>query len=150
VDRRLKWNAAVYAGLVAGVLATLIELALWAVFTEALPLIFFRDARFAAAIVMGRKVLDAGFDWRVMSVATLVHFTLSVSYGLILSWLIRYLPMRSSLIVGATFGVVLYVLNMYGFTIVFPWFEAARDWITLGAHLAFGVIAAGAYRALSK
>jgi flagellar P-ring protein precursor FlgI len=39
-----------------GVLSTVVEIALWAMFTDALPEIFLRDARFAAAIVMGRDV----------------------------------------------------------------------------------------------
>ena len=150
MDQRLKWDAAVYAGLVAGVLATLVELALWALFTHALPQVFFRDARFAAAILMGRAALDAGFGWRLILVATMVHFALSVTYGVILSWLIQRLRARSSLIMGAGFGLLLYGLNMYGFTIVFPWFEGARDWITLTAHLSFGIVAAGAYRVLAK
>jgi len=37
------------------------------------------------------------------------------------------------------------VVNMHGFTLVFPWFAQARDWITLAAHVAFGVVAAGAW-----
>ena len=39
---------------------------------------------------------------------------------------------------------------MYGFTVVFPWFQAARDPITLATHAAFGTAAAGAYKMLSQ
>jgi len=84
-----------------------------------------------------------------MLVATLVHFALSVAYGLILSRLIARLRTPSSLLVGAVFGVCLYVVNMHGFTIFFPWFDAARDWITVVAHVIFGATAAAAYKALS-
>jgi hypothetical protein len=35
-------------------------------------------------------------------------------------------------------GGGLYALNMYGFTALFPWFIATRDWITLCAHIVFG------------
>jgi uncharacterized membrane protein YagU involved in acid resistance len=38
---------------------------------------------------------------------------------------------------------------MYGFTMIFPWFDEARDWITLVAHVVFGVVAASTYRVLS-
>jgi len=34
---------------------------------------------------------------------------------------------------------------MYGFTLVYPWFEQARDWITVVAHVVFGVVAAAAW-----
>lgn len=147
----MKWSAAAYAGIAAGIGATIVEIVLWLAFTDALPEIFFRDARFAAAIVMGRGVLPpaAGSDWRVLLAATLVHFALSVVYGLILSRLIWRLRMSASLLAGTAFGLFVFALNMYGLTAVFPWFEATRDWITFAAHLAFGIVAAGVYRALS-
>ena len=55
-----------------------------------------------------------------------------------------------SLLAGGAFGLCLYGINMYGFTIVFPWFEAARDWITLVTHVVFGVAVAGAYKMLEQ
>jgi len=148
----VNFNAAVCAGIVAGILATAVQIALWSVFTDALPTILFRDARFAAAIVMGRRVLPppASFDPTVMLVATLVHFALSIAYGLALSALIRRLRTLPSIFAGAVFGLCLYGINMYGFTVVFPWFQAARDPITLATHAAFGTAAAGAYKMLSQ
>jgi hypothetical protein len=85
-----------------------------------------------------------------MLVATLVHFALSIIYGLSVSWIIARLRAAPSLLVGAIFGLAVYAVNMYGFTTVFPWFEAARGWITIAAHLAFGIAAAGVYRMLSQ
>jgi hypothetical protein len=145
-------STAVCAGIAAGILATVAQIALWSVFTEALPTIFFRDARFAAAIVLGRGVLPppASFDWTVMLVATLVHFVLSIAYGMALSPLISRLRTAPSLLAGAALGLCLYGINMYGFTAVFPWFEAARDWIAVATHAVFGVAAAGVYKMLSR
>lgn len=40
----------------------------------------------------------------------------------------------------------LYAVNLYGFTALFPWFAQLRDWITIAAHLVFGVTAASVYR----
>ncbi len=144
------WRAAVYAGIVAGVLATVVQVGLWLLMTDALPTILLRDARFAAAIVLGRRVLPppASFDAWVMVVATFVHFALSIAYGLMLSALIARLRTLSSLLAGAAFGLCLYVINMYGFTTVFPWFEDSRDAISAAAHVAFGLVAAATYRAL--
>ncbi len=149
---RIDFSAAVYAGLAAGILATGVQVVLWAAFTDALPAILFRDSRFAAAIVMGREVLPppTSFDWRVMLVATLVHFALAVTYGLILARLIGGLRTLQALLVGAAFGLLLYGVNMYGFTAAFPWFASARDWITASTHAAFGIVAAGVYRVLSR
>jgi len=124
---------------------------LWSVFTDALPAILFRDARLAAAIVMGRAVLlpPASFDWQVMLVATLVHFALAIAYGVILGLVIARLSTALALLAGAVFGLLLYGINMYGFTAAFPWFEATRDWITATAHVVFGIAAAAAYKLLS-
>ena len=146
----MKLSAAVYAGIAAAVLATLAEIVLWLVFTDALPGILFRDARFAAAIALGRGVLSpsANVDLGVLAVATLIHFALSIAYALILCRLIWRLPMTLSLLAGAIFGLALFSINMYGFTTIFPWFEAARDWITVVAHVVFGMAAAGVYTVL--
>ena len=151
IDESMDRSAALYAGIVAGILATLVQIVLWATFTNALPEVLFRDARLTAAIVMGRGVLPppATFDARVMLAATLLHFALSIAYAFALARLISGLRGPSALLAGAVFGACLYVLNMYGFTNIFPWFEVTRDWITVAAHVAFGVGAAGAYRVLA-
>jgi len=113
---RVTWSAALYAGVAAGILATLVQIALWSIFADVLPTILFRDARFTAAIVMGRAVLPppATFDGGIMLVATLVHFALSIIYGLSLSWVIARPRAAPSLLVGAIFGLAVYGMNMYG------------------------------------
>ena len=139
------------AGIGAGVVSTVAQVALWLLFTDAFPDILFRDARLAAAIVLGRDVLPppASFDLVVMLVSTVVHFALSMAYGLVLAAGLGSLRMGASIVAGAAFGIALFVINMYGFTAVFPWFAAARDGITVAAHVVFGVTAAIVYHVLS-
>src|SRR3569833_3176455 len=86
---------------------------------------------------------------RRMAAASVVHFSLSVVCSFILAVAIARRRMRTSLLIGAVFGLLLYVVNMYGFTHLFPWFEIARDWITLVTHVAFGLAAAGVYTLLT-
>jgi hypothetical protein len=145
----IHWRSAAIAGIAAGVVATLAEIAMWWASSAPLPATLFRDARLAAAIVMGRQVLPppATFDWPVMLVATLVHFALSIAYGLALGFMISRLSARWSLLAGAVFGLCLYAINMYGFTLFFPWFDTVRDWITAAAHVVFGMVAASVYKA---
>jgi hypothetical protein len=149
---RIDVGAAVSAGIAAGILATVVQIILWWIFTDALPAILFRDARFTAAIVMGRGVLrpPASFDGRIVLVVTLVHFALAITYGLILARLITRLCTFASLLAGAAFGLSLYAVNMFGFTTVFPWFASSRDWITAATHVAFGVVAAAFYQMLLR
>jgi len=143
----VQWRAAIGAGIAAGILATVVEVALWLALTDALPEILYRDARFAAAIVMGSSALSPA-DSRVsiMLVATLVHFALSIVYAVIVARLTARLRMHTALLAGGVFGLALFIVNLYGFTALFPWFAARRDGVTLAAHVAFGVVAAGAYR----
>src|SRR5689334_9626991 len=139
-------NAVVIAGIVAGVVSTLVQVALWIVDGAPFPAILFRDARLAAALVMGTSALKAAdtFDARVMIVAAVVHFALSIAFATALSpWLARGSTTRA-IARGAVFGVALYVLNLHVMTLVFPWFDVSRGAITLAAHVAFGVSAAAA------
>jgi hypothetical protein len=151
IHNSINWKAAIYAGLVAGIVATMAQLILWWVFWDVLPEILYRDARLAAAIVMGRGVLPppASFDWWVMAVATLIHFALSVFYSLILAGLVSRRSTPAASLIGILFGMALFLINMYGFTFVFPWFAAARDWITFLTHIVFGLCAAASYKLLS-
>ena len=144
----IHWRSAVLAGIAAGVVATLVQIALWWAASEPLSAMLFRDARLTAAIVIGRQVLPppATFDWSIMLVATLVHFSLSIAYGLTLSVIISRLSTSLSLLVGAAFGLFLYAINMYGFTYLYPWFAAARDWITATTHIVFGLVIVAIYK----
>ncbi|HEX8873560.1 MAG TPA: sodium:proline symporter [Nitrosospira sp.] len=149
----LNWGAAIAAGVVAGIIATVAQIALWWVFLEnALPWYLYRDARLTAAMLMGREVLPppSTFDWKVMAIATLIHFVLSITYGLILARLISRLGVKVSLAAGVFYGLGIYVVNMYGITLIFPWFSAVRDWITVVTHVVFGLSLAGIYKALSR
>jgi len=145
----IHWRSAALAGIAAGVIATLVQIALWWAASEPLPAMLFRDARLTAAIVIGRQVLPppATFDWSIMLVATLVHFSLSIVYGLTLSVIISRLSTSLSLLAGAAFGCFLYAINMYGFTFLYPWFAAARDWITAATHVVFGLVVAAVFKA---
>lgn len=148
----LNWGAAVGAGIVAGVIATGVQIALWWAFLDALPWILYRDARLTAAILMGQEVLPppVTFDWNVIIVATFIHFVISIAYSLTLACLISRLGIALSLLAGSVYGLILYGINMYGVTLIFPWFSEVRDWITILTHVVFGISIAGTYKTLAR
>ncbi|KVW16866.1 sodium:proline symporter [Burkholderia cepacia] len=132
----------------AAVGSTVVELLLWPIAGDDAIGNLLRDARLTAAIVMGRRVLDVsdGFDPLVMAVATFVHLVLSLVYAAVLAKTIRTLSLAAALLAGGAFGLILYGVNLYAFTAIFPWFVPVRGAITLVAHLVFGITAAAAYR----
>lgn len=147
---RVGIRAGIAAGIAAGISSTLAQAVVWLA-SGRFPETLFRDARLAAAIVMGRSVLPppSTFDAPAMIIASLVHFALSVAYGLLLGAAIRERRV-SAAAAGTVFGLALYAVNLHGFTLLFPWFAQARTWDTLLAHLVFGWTAAWVYRRLSR
>lgn len=148
---KLCWFA-IYAGIAAAIFSTIAQILMWWLFWDALPSILYRDASFAAAIILEEGVLlhSETLDWYIMFIATLIHFGLSIVYAIILSRLIHCIDLKNSIIIGALYGLLLFLINMYGFVIIFPWFVDTRDWITISAHVVFGVSAAGVYKVLTR
>jgi hypothetical protein len=155
----VSWRATVVAGICAGVIATAVQLILWWIAHYPLPETLYRDARLTAAMVMGPDVLPppATFELDIMLVATVLHFALSIIYGFVFVHVMRVLALNvgasllgraAGILAGLPFGLLLYVVNMYGFTFLFPWFSLVRDWITVVAHLVFGLVLARTYSAL--
>jgi uncharacterized protein YndB with AHSA1/START domain len=141
---------AVGAGIVAGIVATLLQACIWWFSGVAVLDTFSRDVLLTSAILMGPGMLaplDA-VPWSPVVVAACIHLVLSVGYGLLMTPIIRDLPLGKGLLAGAAFGLVLYAVNLHGFTTVFPWFAVARGWDTAIIHVAFGMALAGSYRLL--
>ena len=108
--------------------------------------------RMIAAIGMGKEVLPppATFDAVILMVAMLIHLALAIVYGLILALIIQRLSMGMAIAAGAVFGLVLYLVNFYGFTALFPWFAMARGGLSIFVHIVFGVVAALAYKGMLR
>lgn len=111
-----------------------------------------RQVRMTAAILLGEEVLpsETAFDLDVILVALGVHLTLSVAYGIVLAWLILRLNVAAAELVGLGFGLLLYLVNFYGFSEIFPWFLEERNWVSLVTHLAFGGVVALEYKLLAR
>ncbi|MEQ9619856.1 MAG: hypothetical protein RIG61_11885 [Deltaproteobacteria bacterium] len=141
----VNWKAAVIAGVIAGIVFLILEMLLVQFVGGGSA---WGPPRMMAAIVMGQEVLPppATFDAGVVVTALIVHLILSIIYGVILSVIINKLGIGMALLIGAVSGLILYIVNFYGFTAVFPWFAKARNFITIFSHIIFGLVAAWAYK----
>lgn len=149
IEQPVRWKAAAWAGLISGVAFVMLEMVLVPLFMGGSP---WGPPRMIAAIVMGKGVLPppATFDVGVLMAAMAVHLPLSVVFTLILAWIIARFDIGVAVLSGAVFGLILYLVNFYGFTAVFPWFAMARNWVSIFSHIMFGMIAAIAYKQLAK
>ncbi len=149
VEQPVRWKAAVWAGLIGGVAFMMLEMIMVPLFGGGSP---WGPPRLIAAIIMGKGVLPppATFDIGVFMAAMAVHFPLSIVFSLVLAWIVARFDMGVAVLIGAGFGLLLYLVNFYGSTAIFPWFAMARNWITIFTHIMFGVIAVAAYKQLAK
>lgn len=143
----VQWQPAVLAGIVAGAVFLLVNilydwlahgLNAWAIL------------RYAASIVLGQGVLPppATFDAGIIIVGLLVALVLSIVYALILATIIHRWGLLVGIIGGALFGAAVYVINLYTFTLWFPWFFALNNVPFFLTHVLFGIIAGGVYELL--
>ena len=153
MTKAFNWKAAIWAGIVAGIVFMMLEMALIMTLKGQSP---WGPPRMMGAMVMGRGVLPpmgqpATFDFGIMMVAMMIHLMLSIVLAIILGFGISRLGLGliASIVVGAIFGMIVYYVDFYIFTAWFPWFAMSRGVITLFSHGMFGAVAGGVYRAMA-
>lgn len=151
IQRRLDWKAAVWAGVIAGAVFMMVEMLMVWLLQGQSP---WAPPRMMAAMLIGKEILPppADFSLVAMAVAMMIHFPLSVIYGLILGWAVHRLDMTAAVLAGAAFGLVaVYLVNFYLVApMLFPWFVEARNWVSAVAHVIFGAVLGGFYIALRR
>lgn len=142
LDRR----AALWAGLIAGVVFFVVLCALTAI-TVGSPWVF---PRLLAASVLGKGVLPppATFDFAVVLTALAIHLPLSVIFAGIIAFVIHRGGMLAGILGGAALGLALYAINFGVLSAVAPWLTILTGWIGAVTHVAFGAVAGGVYEAL--
>ncbi|MDX1613564.1 MAG: hypothetical protein R3300_04590 [Candidatus Promineifilaceae bacterium] len=145
----MDWQAAIWAGLVAGAAMLLILLIAYPVATGGKPWTVFR---FIAAILLGRSALipPSAFNLLVMILGLTIHLVLSVFYATILALIIHRWGIIVGFLGGALFGAALFLINSFGFTTFFDWFYLLRTWPILLLHLFFGAAAGSIYEMLER
>lgn len=148
--RPLNWQAAVWAGIAAGIVFMMLEMLLVQFFQ---PMSMWAPPRMMAAMLMGQEALPPpdAFDAVILMVAMLIHFPISIIYAFILAWIVSRweLGLVAGIIVGIVLGLAIYIVNFYGSTALFPWFADARGWIAILAHAMFGVVLGAVYQPLA-
>jgi hypothetical protein len=147
---RVDWKAAVYAGLIAGVVFMMGEMIMVWLFLGQSP---WGPPRMIAAMALGRDVLPppATFAIGIMMTAMMIHFVLSVIYGVLFGWIVHRMSMGKAVLTGAALGLGIYLINFYPIAAaLFPWFAEARHWVSVVNHILFGAVLTWAYVAIAR
>jgi hypothetical protein len=141
------WGKAIFAGLIAGALFVAVEMFLLGITGKGS---LWEPVCLSASITLGNRAVATStpFTFDIFFVGMLMHFVLSIWYAAVLGMLIRKLPPVAAAIVGAGFGLLMYLFHFYGLTAFYPWVANSRSWIVVVSHLAFGVSAAWTYNHL--
>ncbi len=142
-------RAAFWAGLLAGLVFLILEMLLVPMFLGGSP---WGPPRMIAAIAMGREVLPppATFDLGIVMVALVIHFVLSILMAFVFALLANGRNVGTAIVIGIIFGLALYAFSFYVMTAVFPWFAEARNWVSILAHAAFGLVLGLTYSNLAS
>jgi hypothetical protein len=139
-EHQTQWGPAFLAGILAGVIFLIVNHGLpW--FTSGL----------VSPSLMGREIIPRG-EWNPgmgLGVA-LLHMTFAVVYGLIIAPVVGRFSFAPAMLAGAGLGLVLYLFNFIFFKIAFPAYAGGGELAPIVTHLAFGVVAAGAYKGLGR
>ena len=140
------WSAALWAGLISGVMFLLINMLLTNVYVGS-PWVV---VRLIASVVMGTRVLPppASFDLTIFVVSVIVHLALSIAFACLIAYVLHRWGLIVGILGGAVLGLALYAINFYTVSFFFPWFFPMRSWIMAAGHLVFGASAGGIYEAL--
>jgi len=147
LEQVVDWSAAVWAGLIAGLLFLLLNLFVAPLFMGGNVWV---AMRLLGSILLGSSILapPATFHLGALLAGLLTHFVLSIGFSMLLAYIIHRWGLIVGIIGGGLFGLGLYGINFYTLTLFFPWFYAMRSWTMVISHIIFGATAGGIYEAL--
>lgn len=146
----IDWSAAVWAGIVAGIVFMMMEMILAPMFGGS-PSVW-GPPRMIAAIGMGKGVLPPPADFALMPVmvAMIIHFMLSIAFGIVTAFIVRNMSTGAAVAVGIVLALLLYFFVFYLMNPVWPWFAKAQGWVSILSHIVFGAVVGWWYKARAK
>lgn len=148
VRQVVDWGAALWAGLVSGLVFLVLNLLLIPYIPGMTASVFFR---YTAAIIMGTGVLPPPTDTVTVSVlvaAVVVNFALAIVFAFLLAIITHQWGLVVGILVGAAFGFAVYLINLYAVMRLFPWFFLLQNSVFAITHVIFGAVAGAVYEML--
>ncbi len=142
----LDWSAAVWAGVIAGVVFLAAAAGVVPLFIGGDPWLVLR---LIASLVLGDGALtpDAS-NMSILVAAIGAHLVLSTGGGIAIAYCIHRGGMITGILGGAVLGAAIYALTIYGLTRWFPQLFALASTPFLVTHIVYGMLAGGIYEGL--
>lgn len=138
------WSAAIWAGLISGLLYLIVGSLLSGILYGN----FLLPIRMTAAFIWGSPSILDEPSAAMIIIALVVHFILSIVFGTIVAFVIHRWGLVVGIVGGAALGLALYGINFFALTEFFPWFSGLRGWAMIISHIVFGAAAGGFYELL--
>jgi hypothetical protein len=146
--RGADWRAAMIAGVVAGVIFLIVNMALTGQLlgNAQLPL------QLAASLLLGPSVMPpaVGLGSDVFMTGFGVHVVLAVAFTCLIAFCLHRWGIWTGIFGGALFGLALYSINYYFVADFVSGFAALRSWLMAVSHVVFGAVAGGLYEYLER
>lgn len=144
--RNADWRSAVFAGVIAGLVFLLVNMALTGQLlgNAQLPL------QLSAALVLGTGVMPPaiGLGSSVLLTGLGVHLVLAVVFTCVIAFCLHRWGIWVGILGGALFGLALYAINYYFVADFIDGFAVLRSWLMAASHMLFGAVAGGVYEFL--
>jgi hypothetical protein len=145
--RITRWGKGAYAGIIAGALFLALEMFLIRATGRGG---FWDPVRLSASIAMGNAVVasERPITSDIIFIGMLVHFLLAIWYAVVLGMVVHKLRTVPALLVGAVFGLLMYVFHFHVLAGMYPWVVGFRSWMAIITHVIFGISVAWIYKQL--
>lgn len=140
------WRAAIWAGIISGLVALVAEMLLTLVLLDSLWVV----PRIIASLVLGHGVLPppASFHIGLVLLALLLTLVLSILAACLLAIIVHRWGLIVGVLGGALFGLALYAIAFYGLALLIPWLAPYQSWPIAVALVLYGAMAGGVYEGL--
>ena len=149
VRQLMDWRAAIWAGIVAGIVFLALNLLLVSGLVGSSPWVL---VRLIGSVLLGPDVLapPATFDLGILIAALVTLFVVIILFALLVAFAMHRWGLLVGILGGALFGLAFYLFTFYTMTYFFPWLYTFQSWPLLLTYVVMGATAGGVYEALEE
>lgn len=145
---KFDWLAALLSSIIAAALFLASQMILGSLFFGVTA---WEPLRMIGAMALGQEVLlQTSVGASVILAGVGILLVASIIYGIIGLGILRPIYPLTAIIAVGVYGLILYGVDFYGWSALFPWFASYRNWAIVAGHIIFGVALGISYMSLKR